>query len=76
MGGQITWYLAERAKMGLMQCEEGRLPAAPSAPDFGCQSQVSLRCKSSQETRTAERLWRPSLTKRRYHRRIKKGYRH
>lgn len=43
VGGQITWYLAERAKMGLMQREEGRLPAAPSAPEFGCQSQVSLK---------------------------------
>lgn len=32
-----------------MQCKEDRLPAAPSAPDYGCQSQVSLKCKSSQD---------------------------
>ena len=34
--------------MGLMQCSEDRLPAAPSAPDYGCQAQVSLKCKGSQ----------------------------
>lgn len=34
--------------MGLMQCSEDRLPAAPSAPDYGCQAQVSLKCEGSQ----------------------------
>lgn len=59
-----------------MQCKEDRLPAAPSAPDYGCQSQVSLKCKNSQDVWVFTKASETQSYKKQCHRRLIKSDQH